>query len=602
MGHISAISGFISVLKDITHVMGYRYGLLLLLVTITGLVEGVSLASVIPLLSSIGVGSGGLDTDQQGFMANIAVRFVSELGMQPTVTTISAFVLTALFISTLLYLLQSYVGAHMQTEYVYFWQRKLTHSIFSANWAFFTGHRQGDLVNAFVTEAPRLGGAFYQCNLMVVGLIHGIIYLGVAALISGPITLIILLGGAMLFIIARPLIRRAYATGKGILENNSELQSIAGEMVRNIKSLKATATEPEAVEMLQKVSGHIRHHNFRHAFDIQLSKGVFDFGAASMIACTLYASSVVLDVEPAMTLVVLAIFVRLLPKLTGLQQGLQSISVTVPSLMSLYRLLDDLSVAKEPRDTKALPSTLQKGPLGIAFDNVTLEYDGKKIIDQFSLDIHPGECIALVGASGAGKTSLVDAILGLTPVASGAVYVNEVPLSALPVTSFRQRIGYMGQEITIYNTTIRRNVLWNHPDANDSDYTRALQDAASQSFISKLEKGDETYISNSGAKLSGGEKQRLSLARALLGSPGLLILDEATSALDAETEAMVSNAIREQTGKLTIIMITHRLTSAKIADRICVLDKGKIAEIGSWDELNSLRDGLFRKLYKLQME
>ena len=602
MDRISAISGFISVLKSITHVMGYRYALLLSLVTITGLVEGISIASVVPLLSAIGVGSGGLDADQQSFLAGIAVRFLAEVGMKPTLTNISLFLLAALFISTLFYLLQSYVGARMQTEYVYFWQKKLTNSIFTANLAFFTGHQQGNLVNALVTEAPRLGWAFYHCNLTVVGLIHGSLYLGVAALISGPVTLIILVGGAMLFVIARPLIRRAYATGKGILKNNSELQSIASDMVRNIKSLKATATEPEAIEMLQKISGHIRHHTFHQVFDIQLSKGIFDFGAASMIAGTLYASSAVLDVEPAMTLVVLAIFVRLLPKLTGLQQSLQSISVTVPSLISLYALLDNLSIAKEPRDTKALPSSLQEGPLGIAFDNITLEYDGKKIIDQFSLDIHPGECVALVGASGAGKTSLVDAILCLTPVASGAVYVNEVPLSDLPITSFRQRIGYMGQEITIYNTTIRRNVLWNHPDASDSDYARALQDAASQSFISKLEKGDETYISNSGAKLSGGEKQRLSLARALLGSPGLLILDEATSALDAETEAMVYNAIRGQKGKLTIIMITHRLTSAKIADRICVLDKGKIAETGSWNELNSLSGGLFRKLYKLQME
>lgn len=600
MSRISIQAGFAQVLKDIWSVLGYRYVLFLLLLTITGLVEGLSLASVVPLLSAIGVGSNG-PTAPQGALGEIAVRVVSGLGMAPTVGAISVFVLAALASSTLLFLLQAYVGARLQTNYVYVWQRRLAASIFDANWSFFVKQRQGDLVNALVTEAPRLGGAFYQTGLMITGVVHGAIYLAIAALLSGPTTFIVLIGGALLFLVSRPLITRAYATGASISSDSADLQSIASEMVRSAKALKVTATESEATTMLAEVTGRLRNHLFRNSYDVQLAKGIFDFGAASMVATVLYATHSMLQVEPAMTLVVLAIFVRLMPKLTGLQQSLQSISVTVPSVVSLHALLAASDLSKEGRDTRPLPPSVRSGPLGIVFEGISVTYEASVVIDRLSLNIYPGECVAFVGASGAGKTTLVDVLLGMTPISSGSVKINGIPLSELPLTSLRQRVGYMGQDATIYNTSIRRNVLWNHPDADESEFLKALQRAAAKSFVDRLPAGSETQVGNAGATLSGGERQRVALARALLGNPGLLILDEATSALDAETEAAVTNALQDQKGVATIILIAHRLASARVADRICVLDKGMIVEMGSWEELHARENGVFRRLCDLQL-
>jgi ATP-binding cassette subfamily C protein len=600
MTRTAAGISFLKVLNDIWNVLGYRYFVFVFLLTITGFVEGISLASVVPLLTAIGVGGSGIAAGQS-FFADISIRFLSGMGMDPSVGSVSVFILVALATSSTLYLLQSYTGALLQAKYVNIWQSRLAASIFGANWQFFVNNRQGDLVNALVTEAPRLGGAFYQAGLMITGVVHGAIYLGIAARLSAVTTLIVLVGGVVLFGVCRPLIVRAYATGRGISDENAELQSISSEMVRSAKSLKVTGTEPEAVRLLQDVSRRLQAHMFRNSYDVQLAKGIFDFGAASVVAGVLYATKTLVHVEPAMTLVVLAIFVRLMPKLAGLQQSLQSISVTVPTVVRLHSLLAALSVAEELRDTRQLPDALCHGALGIEFEGVAVEYENLRIIDGVNFKIRPGECVCFVGASGAGKTTLVDALLGLVPISEGVVKINGVPLPELPITSLRRRVGYMGQDATIYNTTVRRNILWNHPDADNADYLAAMQNAAAKQFVDRMPSGCETRVGNGGAALSGGERQRLALARALLGNPGLIVLDEATSALDAETEAVVTAALKRQKGNVTIVLIAHRLASAKIADRICVLDNGALIEDGSWEELYALEKGAFRRLCDLQI-
>jgi ATP-binding cassette subfamily C protein len=594
-----SVSGYYLVLRDIWEVHGYRYAFFLVLLTVSGFVEGISLASVVPLLSAVGIG--GAAPHQQNQLGAIAVRVLAGLGMQPTIEAIVLFVLAALASSSALYLLQTYVGARLQTEYVSIWQRRLASAIFESRWSFLVRQRHGDLVNSLVTEAPRLGGAFYQTGLMITGVLHGVIYLSVASLLSGWTTLVVLTGGGVLFLLTRPLIGRAYAIGTGISEDNAELQSVAGEMVRSAKSLKATATEPEAVEMLRDITGRLRNHLFQNSYDVQLAKGIFDFGAAAMVAGILYANHTIVHIDPSTTLVILAIFVRLMPKLTGLQQSLQSISVTVPSVRGLHDLVDALSEAEEPRDERPLPEQFDNGAFRISFDDVSIRHGDIPVIEGLNLEIMSGECVAFVGSSGAGKTTLVDALLGLVPVSAGAVKINGVPLTELPLTSVRKRVGYMGQEAMLYNTSIRRNVLWNHPDADEAEFTLALERAAARQFVDRLPAGSETGVGNAGALVSGGERQRIALARALLGDPGLIILDEATSALDAETEAAITTALDQQKGSATIVIVAHRLASVRMADRICVLENGAIVESGSWDELYAMENGVFRRLCDLQL-
>jgi len=588
---------FSRLLADIISVVGRRYFLYLGLMALTGLLEGITLASVVPLLAAIGVGSvGGEAGDKLGAVAVVVLDF---FGLPPTVISIGMVVLSALMVSTFLFLAQAYVGASLQTTYVYRWQRRLVEAIFGARWGYFQKRRHGELINAVVTETQRLGGAFYQAGLLLTGIVHGLIFLIVAAMLSGPTTMFMMAGGAVLFIVTRPLIRRAYRVGTGISHENAELQSLIGELISGAKLVKATATETEAMHLLERTVFRLRRHFFANAFDIQIVKGVFDFGAAAMVAGILVASHTILKSDPSVTLVILAIFVRLMPKLTGVQQSLQSLTISLSAVELLNIIVAQAENEAEALSAEPLPESFYQGPLMVSLRDVHVHHGPVVALSGITMDIPAGSCVALVGGSGAGKSSLVDAVLGLVPVSSGAITINGDALQRLPLASLRRRIGYMGQDTVLYNASIRDNILWGNPGRGDKEIEEVVRLAGADRFINGLNNGFDTSVGDCGALLSGGERQRLGLARAALGKPGLLILDEATSALDAETERTVTDAIAALKGKTTVVMIAHRLSSVRIADTICVMEAGRIIEQGSWEELMQ-RGGRFHQLWRLQ--
>jgi ABC-type multidrug transport system fused ATPase/permease subunit len=242
-----------------------------------------------------------------------------------------------------------------------------------------------------------------------------------------------------------------------------------------------------------------------------------------------------------------------------------------------------------------LPEALASGPLAVTLQNIAVSHDDLRVIQDLSLAIPAGACVALVGRSGAGKSTLVDAMLGLVPLSTGTIQVNGIDLRELPLHGLRRRIGYMGQETMLYNSTIRGNILWSQPHHSDEAVMAAAALAAADGFISQLPHGLDTMVGDRGGRLSGGERQRLGLARALLGDPGLLVLDEAASALDAETDAAVTRALELLKGKVTMIVISHRLSSVRMADYIYVLDKGLIVESGTWADLEGSK-GQFGRL------
>lgn len=578
---------------DIWSVVGSRYGLYLCLLALTGLMEGMTLASVVPLLAAIGIGEGGSGVG--GVVSQTVLGLLSWLGLGVSVPAIAGVILGSLFLSTVFFLAQAYVGISLQTSYVSQWQKRLLSGIFAAKWGLFLKTRNGDLINSVVTETQRLGGAFYQTGLLLTGLLHSAIYMALAAMLSGLTTLGVIAGGAFLFLVTRPLIQRAYRIGFGISHENAELQVKLGEFVGSAKLLKATATENAAVGALNGIVKRLQKHILANSFDAQLVKGIFDFGAAAMVASILVISRSVLDIDAAVILVILAIFVRLIPKLTGLQQSLQSLTSSLPAVANLNEIVRTIEAEVEVSRTGPLPEALSDGPLAVSLQNIAVSHDTVQVISNLSLAIPAGACIALVGRSGAGKSTLVDAMLGLVPASAGSVSVNGINLNELPLYGLRQRIGYMGQETMLYNTTIRGNILWSQPHHSDEAVMAAAASAAADAFISQSPHGLDTMIGDRGGRLSGGERQRLGLARALLGNPGLLVLDEAASALDAETDAAVTRALELLKGKVTMIVISHRLSSVRMADYIYVLDKGQIVESGTWDELKG-STGQFSRL------
>ena len=211
-----------------------------------------------------------------------------------------------------------------------------------------------------------------------------------------------------------------------------------------------------------------------------------------------------------------------------------------------------------------------------------------------------GEIIALVGPSGAGKSTLVDLIPRFYDPTSGSIFIDDLKLTEIKIEDLRNLMGIVTQETILFNETIKNNIAYGLDDCSDELIIEAAKTANAHNFISEIPNGYDTLIGERGLKLSGGQRQRLSIARALLKNPQIMIFDEATSALDNESEVLVQEAIERLMKNRTTFVIAHRLSTIRNADKIIVMDKGKIVQMGKHEELLKNEKGLYKKLYELQ--
>ncbi|MEQ1108583.1 lipid A export permease/ATP-binding protein MsbA [Acinetobacter seifertii] len=256
---------------------------------------------------------------------------------------------------------------------------------------------------------------------------------------------------------------------------------------------------------------------------------------------------------------------------------------------SVFELLD----LPEEENSGQLQPKLQGA---IRFDHVVLNYaDGTQAIKDFSLDIRPGETVALVGRSGAGKTSLVNMLVRFQEVSSGQIYLDDLPIRDIELSSLRTQIAMVNQQVVLFNRTVRENIAYGQlHDASDEQVVAAAKAAYAHDFIMNLPNGYDTVLGAQGLNLSGGQRQRIAIARAILKNAPILILDEATSALDNESEHFIQQAFDEAMQDRTTIVIAHRLSTIENADRIVVLDRGQIVEQGTHQELLAKQGGYYQ--------
>jgi ATP-binding cassette, subfamily C, bacterial len=238
---------------------------------------------------------------------------------------------------------------------------------------------------------------------------------------------------------------------------------------------------------------------------------------------------------------------------------------------------------------------------GIRLDGVGFAYaDGApeqhEALDDVSFEIAPQQTTALVGPSGAGKTTLADLIVGLITPGAGTITVDARPLVGVTRARWRQSIAIAPQDPFLFHDTIRENLLWARPAASEQELWSVLELAAAATFVQELPAGLDTIVGDRGGRVSGGERQRIALARALLRGPELLVLDEATSSLDTEHELAIRNALAVLHGRITLLVIAHRLSTVRHADSIVVLDRGRVVETGTWEELSERDSGRLRSL------
>jgi ATP-binding cassette, subfamily B, bacterial MsbA len=262
----------------------------------------------------------------------------------------------------------------------------------------------------------------------------------------------------------------------------------------------------------------------------------------------------------------------------------------------VFELLETQPTVRDPERPIELPLPARGA---VHYENVEFCYaaDAPNIIRDISLSIAPGETLALVGRSGAGKTTIANLLPRFWDVTAGRITLDGIDVRALSLSSLRAAIGIVPQEPVLFSGTIRENIAYPRPDASDADVVHAARAAHALEFIERLPDGWNTLVGERGVKLSGGQRQRIAIARVFLKNPAVVILDEATSSLDSESERFVEDALEELLQGRTTLIIAHRLSTVRRADRVVVLDEGAVVESGAHEELLARQGGLYQKLY-----
>jgi len=584
-------------LAILVRVMSWKVALALALMVCLSLTEGIGLLLLVPLMQLV-----GLDT-QQGSVGRL-VEFVASifaaLGVRPTLIAVLGLYVLIIGAHALFYRWQCTVNFTLGHDFVAFLRQWLYRAMANANWLFFSRSRSSDFMHALTIEVERVGEATdYLLRLLATTLV-AIIYMVFALKVSAVMTGLAFACGVGLMLSLRGKTLVAHLAGEGLSQAMSSLYAAVSEHLGGIKTAKSYGAEDRHADIFAKLTERVRHTYARTVRNDAELNFWFEIGSVLALSLIVYVSFEVMAISTAEGLLLLFLFARIMPKFSNMQQSYQSFVNLLSAFTTVTEMHARCEAAAEPKAGTVEEVNLRHG---IQFEHVSFSYqdNGKApVIWNLGLIIKVGETTAIVGPSGAGKSTIADLVMGLLVPDQGRVLVDGLPLSPERMRAWRDQIGYVSQDTFLFHDTIRANLLWACPNASDEEINQALRLAAAEAFVSGLSKGLDTILGDRGVLVSGGERQRLALARALLRKPSLLILDEATSNLDSENERRIQSAIEELHRQMTILVITHRLSTIRGADVIHVLEQGRLVESGTWDTLVAEGNGRFRSLCRAQ--
>ncbi len=381
------------------------------------------------------------------------------------------------------------------------------------------------------------------------------------------------------------------------------MHAMLGDTIPGIRVVKAFNREEDEVERFIAKNREVFAENMRA---VQVSSYFFPsmgfLMAVGTIVLWAYGGYQVIvngTIQPGELMAFIGYTWMLYNPIQALTHSSEQLQGAVTAAERLFEIMDTQPEVEEEGPKIVLPEIKGK----IEFRNVSFYYEkGDPVLKDINFTIEPGQMIGLVGSSGSGKTTLINLISRFYKVTEGEILIDGVNINDIDLKSLRKQIGLVLQEPFLFHGTIAENIAYGRPDATFEEIVEAAQLANAHNFIMNLPDGYDTRIGERGVGLSGGEKQRISIARAILKNPRILILDEATSAVDTETEKLIQEAIDRLIKGRTTIAIAHRLSTLQNADRLLVLKDGQIAESGTHEELLAKPDGLFRHFVELQME
>lgn len=574
-----------------------RYRIIVAVITnfSVGLLDGFGLAMFLPLLE-LADGSKEVDTKQLGGFSFLIDGF-DKLNVPVTLTTVLIVMLLFFVVKGIAKFMEIYLKVKYQQFFMYSIRIQNIDLFSNLTYDGFIRSDAGRIQNTFTGEVERVNNAFrdyfyaVQCGISV------LVYIMLAFFANPQFALFVAIGGALTNFIFKKLYTRTKKLSHQLVSINNEFQGFLIQSVTNFKYLKATGTVYKYVEKLK--------NNILGINTFQQKIGLLN--------ATLQAIR-----EPLVILVVVVVI------LLQINYFGQSFSLILLSLIFLYRSLSYLmslqnywnlflsssgsldnlqSFTQELKSNQEIfgNARIPSFDKNIRLTNVGFSIEQTSILKNISIELTKNETLAIVGPSGSGKTTLINILCGLLKPNSGSVSIDDLDLQVLNIRDYQKRIGYITQEPVVFNDSVYNNItLWDTPNVeNRARFNTVLSMASLDDFLASLDKQEYTILGHNGVNLSGGQKQRIAIARELYKRADILIMDEATSALDSGTEEIIKQSIEKLKGKLTIVIIAHRLSTIKHADRILVLDKGKIVDVGDFKSL-SATSALFKHMVSMQ--
>ena len=501
----------------------------------------------------------------------------------------------AILVRQLLFTLRTYFNNSLELKLTHLIRVELYDKLQRLPVKWFDSNSSGEIMSRVANDVPTTNRVIIEgVDQAIAAVLQFIIVAGYMFYHSWQLTLVTLIPLPFIGLITAWWSRRSEPMWRKSSDATSALNAILHDNLSGIRQIKAYTVEPQALETFDKASRKVGETTMTVMRGQSLVWPGVSFIAESgiilMVACGAWFA---LEgrIQPGVVVSFLVAWGFLFDPISRINTLSQTFTRGVVSAERVFKIID---TPDETNLTEGERPALMTGH--VRFENVSFSYsDEAPTINGLTLEALPGETIALVGATGAGKSTVLNLLTRFYEPTGGRVLIDGTPLDSLSKEWLRDQLGYVTQESFLFNTTLRENLLLAKHDATDDEIWAALEAANAASFIRASPDGLDTVAGERGSRFSGGEKQRLSIARALLKNPPLLLLDEATSALDNHTERLVQEALENLRTDRTCFVIAHRLSTVQKADRICVLHHGKLIEQGSHAELLAL-GGSYAKL------
>ena len=592
--NIPFLSSFLHYYKVFYSYVGKKLYLLCFIILLAGISETIGITMLLPILNYSAEGA-----VQSSFVKSI-YQYMEFLGIGMSLQSLLFIILLIFFLKGVLTFIQGILSSYIATNLVKKLRIEICEMYASMNYSYYTNSNIGYLNNVVTTETDRAVAAFNKYIDVIVSIIFITAYLFLAFIVDWSTTLLSLGICSCMFVALKKLIGRSRTLSILVSETNAQIQSLLIQTIQNFKYLKATDSFARLFKQLFNKIDENRKYQFKNGVISSIPLSISEPAAVFFISGLIIYQVSYKGIVITEVFILLFFFYRTFLRVFTFQKVWQDFNARIGGLEVLRKVSRDLQSNEEKYGIYPLYCFKKN----IELKEVHFAYGPKQVLSDINMVIYKNSSVGIVGESGAGKTTIFDILTGLITPQSGTIWINGKNYEELDLSSLRRKIGYVMQEPVIFNDTIANNVsFWEKESRNAKTIEKirtALELSHCMEFVDNSTNGIKTVIGDKGIKLSGGQRQRVAIARELYKNPEILIFDEATSSLDSKSEDFIRESINSMMGKQTIILIAHRLSTIKNCDHIYVLDKGKIVQQGTFNELYMNKKSHFYNMCKAQ--